>query len=61
MKYNQLYNELTKAGCVITLHGAEHDEWFSPKTGAKIRVTRHGSHEVRPGLLRRIKKALLGR
>ena len=60
MKYNQLYNELTKAGCFVTRHGAEHDEWFSPKTQMKIRVPRHGSHEVRPGLLRRIKKTLLG-
>lgn len=28
MKHNQLYNELTKAGCFITRHGAEHDEWL---------------------------------
>ncbi|WP_259318912.1 hypothetical protein [Segatella copri] len=31
MKHNQLYNELTKAGCFITRHGAEHDEWFNPQ------------------------------
>lgn len=43
MKYNQLYNESTKAGCFITRYGAEHDEWFSPKTQMKIRVPRHGS------------------
>lgn len=60
MKYNQLYNESTKAGCFITRYGAEYDEWFSPKTQMKIRVPRHGSHEVRPWLLRRIKKTLLG-
>lgn len=56
MKHNQLYNELTKAGCFITRHGAEHDEWFNPKNGMKIRIPRHGSHEVKTGLLRRIKK-----
>lgn len=55
MKHNQLYNELTKAGCFITRHGAEHDEWFNPKNGMKIRIPRHGSHEVKTGLLRRIK------
>lgn len=60
MKYNQLYNESTKAGCFITRYGAENDEWFSPKTQMKIRVPRHGSHEVRLWLLRRIKKTLLG-
>lgn len=60
MKHNQLYNELIKAGCFITQHGAEHDEWFNPKNGMKIRIPRHGSHEVKTGLLRRIKKTLLG-
>ena len=52
MKHNQLYNELTKAGCFITRHGAEHDEWFNPKNGMKIRIPRHGSHEVKMSVLR---------
>lgn len=51
MKHNQLYNELTKAGCFITRHGAEHDEWFNPKNGMKIRIPRHGSHEVKMSVL----------
>lgn len=52
MKHNQLYNELTKAGCFITRHGAEHDEWFNPKNGMKIRIPRHGRHEVKMSVLR---------
>ena len=52
MKHNQLYNELTKAGCFITRHGAEHDEWFNPKNGMKIRIPRHASHEVKMSVLR---------
>lgn len=51
MKHNQLYNKLTKAGCFITRHGAEHDEWFNPKNGMKIRIPRHGSHEVKMSVL----------
>jgi predicted RNA binding protein YcfA (HicA-like mRNA interferase family) len=61
MKYNQLYRELRKAVCLLTQHGAEHDEWTSPITGNKIRIPRHGSHEVKKGLLKKIYKALLGR
>lgn len=61
MKYNQLYKELRKAGCLLTQHGAEHDEWSNPSTGAKIRIPRHGSHEVKTGLLKKIYKVLLGR
>ena len=56
MKHNQLYNELIKAGCFITRHGAEHDEWFNPKNGMKIRIPRHGSHELRQGCLDALKR-----
>lgn len=61
MKYNQLFKELREAGCQLTQHGAEHDEWLNPATGAKIRIPRHGSHEVKTGLQRKIYKVLLGR
>lgn len=61
MKYNQLSKELRAAGCQLTQHGAEHDEWSNPATGAKIRIPRHGSHEVKTGLQRKIYKVLLGR
>lgn len=61
MKYNQLYRDLRREGCLLTQHGAEHDEWFNPKTGVRIRIPRHGSHEVKKGLLKKIYKVLLGR
>lgn len=61
MKYNQLYQELRKAGCILSSNGKEHDEWTNPQTGARIRIPRHGSHEVKKGLEIRIFKVLLGR
>ena len=45
MKYNQLYAELKAAGCYVVRHGGEHDVWFSPKTGKKFSIPRHGSKE----------------
>ena len=60
MKTSQLCRELRRAGCILTQHGAEHDEWMNPYTGVKIRIPRHGSREVKKGLLIRIQKALLG-
>ena len=46
MKYNQLYAELKAAGCYVGRHGGEHDVWFSPKTGKKFSIPRHGSKAV---------------
>ncbi|MCI6672385.1 MAG: type II toxin-antitoxin system HicA family toxin [Prevotellaceae bacterium] len=60
MKYNQLFRELKKAGCQVTKHGSEHDEWTNPVNGAKIRIGRHGSQEVKKGMLIKIYKVLLG-
>lgn len=36
MKYNQFFAELTAAGCYVLRHGANHDIWYSPKTGNKF-------------------------
>ncbi len=61
MKYNQLYKELRKAGCLLTQYGAEYDEWTNPATRAKIRIPRHSRNEVKTGLLKKIYQVLLGR
>ena len=60
MKFNQLTKRLRKAGCLIVRNGAEHDIWYSPITGLRASVPRHGSQEVPIGLLRKIEKDLLG-
>ena len=49
MKYNQLFAELTAAGCSVLRHGSNHDIWF-----------RHGGQEVPKGMERKARKVLLG-
>ena len=58
MKYNQLYAELKAAGCYVVRHGGEHDVWFSPKTGKKFSIPRHGSNEVSLHIERNARKVL---
>lgn len=60
MKQNELNRCLRKAGCYLTGHGARHDVWYSPITGKTVRIPRHGTQEVSPGLLGTIKRELLG-
>ena len=47
---------LTKAGCFIHRHGANHDIWYSPITKQTFPVPRHESQEMRDGTLKSIKK-----
>ncbi len=61
MKYNELQRELRKAGCYLLHHGGDHDMWFSPITGQKIAVPRHGSKEIPKGTLKSLYRGLLGR
>lgn len=60
MKASQSVKELKKAGCFLLRHGARHDIWFSPITGRQEPVPRHGSAEIRPKVLAKIRLALLG-
>ena len=70
MKYNQFFAELTAAGCYVLRHGAagcyvlrhgaNHDIWYSPKTGNKFALSRHGKQEVPTGMERKARKVLLG-
>ncbi|WP_353057547.1 type II toxin-antitoxin system HicA family toxin, partial [Bacteroides acidifaciens] len=52
--------ELTAAGCYVLRHGANHDIWYSPKTGNKFALSRHGKQEVPTGMERKARKVLLG-
>ena len=56
MKVSELTRLLRKAGCYVTEHGKEHDEWFSPITNKYFRVPRHRSKELAIGTANRIKK-----
>ncbi len=58
MKQKEFFSELSSAGGYILRHGANHDIWFSPKTGKKFALPRHGSHEMSKGLERKARKEL---
>ena len=60
MKTNQFVRSLEAAGCRLVRHGDKHDKWYSPITGKYRFVPRHGSKEVPTGLLKSLKKDLLG-
>ncbi|MCH5238772.1 MAG: type II toxin-antitoxin system HicA family toxin [Muribaculaceae bacterium] len=56
MKWNELIDLLKDNGYVFVKHGKKHDQYRNPATGDIQMVERHGSQEVRPGLLNSIKK-----
>ena len=56
MKYNQLYAEL-KIGTAAPTPD-QLDVWFSPKTGKKFSIPRHGSKEVSLHIERNARKVL---
>ena len=56
MKVSEVVRLLIKAGCYIYRNGANHDIWFSPKTGKKFPVSRHQTEELKPKTLESIKK-----
>jgi len=58
MKASELIRLAKKHGCQIKRHGAEHDIWINPKTGATSRIPRHQSKEVGTGTADRIMKDL---
>jgi hypothetical protein len=56
MKRSELIRELVAAGCVLYRHGAKHDIYINPATGAKQPVPRHT--EIDDRLAKHIKKYL---
>ncbi len=56
MKVSELIKLLKKAGCYLTDHGKEHDEWYSPITNKHFRVPRHKSKEIATGTVNNIFK-----
>lgn len=60
MTHNELIKRLERAGCTLVRHGTRHDIWYSPITGNKAPVPRHGRKEIPLGTLKSIEKELLG-
>jgi predicted RNA binding protein YcfA (HicA-like mRNA interferase family) len=56
VKRRALLRELTRAGCQLQRHGANHDLYVNPKTGKKAPVPRHA--EIKDSLCRLIRKQL---
>ena len=54
MKTSELEKLLSEGGCYFLKRGGEHDTWFCPKTGKKVRIHRHKSKEVPKGTAERI-------
>lgn len=59
MKHSELIRKLEKAGCLLKRHGASHDVWINPKTGARTTIPRHGSKEIKEKTAKSILKDLL--
>lgn len=57
MKISELIKLLKKSGCFIKRHGANHDIWYSPKTGKSFPVGRHEAQELRVKTLESIKES----
>ena len=56
MKRRELIAELERQGCFLLRHGARHDIYRNPATGAKAPVPRHS--EIGETLVRAIRRQL---
>lgn len=58
MKWSELKFKAEANGYKFVSHGKKHDKYENPKTGSKILIERHWSQEIRPGLLKVLKKEI---
>ncbi len=58
MKWNELIKIAEAHGYKFESHGKKHDRYVNPETGKAIMVERHGSQEVRKGLMMALKKQI---
>ncbi|MBQ1348637.1 MAG: type II toxin-antitoxin system HicA family toxin [Blautia sp.] len=56
MTTSELKRMLKAGGCYFLKVGGEHETWYCPKTGKKIRVPRHQSKEIPTGTANKILK-----
>lgn len=57
MKWRELIKIATEKGYRLYAHGKKHDIYVNDK-GERLIVERHGSQEIRPGLMKCILKQL---
>ncbi|MCH5220300.1 MAG: type II toxin-antitoxin system HicA family toxin [Muribaculaceae bacterium] len=57
MKWNELVKIAISKGYRFYSHGKKHDIYVNDK-GERLIVERHGSQEIRPGLLSTLKKQI---
>ena len=56
MRYSELKKLLKEANCRLYKEGANHEQWYCPKTGKIFQVGRHSSQEVPNGTLNDVLK-----
>ena len=56
MKVNEKKRQLRLAGCYKVREGANHEVWFSPKTGNQFPISRHDNKELPTGTAKIIDK-----
>ena len=54
MKTSELRKILRANGCYVVREGTNHEIWFSPITGKKFPVPRHGAKEMATGIVNSI-------
>lgn len=55
MKVSEVVRLLKAAGCSVYRRGANHDIWYSPKTGKTFPVSRHKTEDLKPKTLESIR------
>ena len=56
MKVSEMVKLIKEIGCYKDRDGANHEIWFSPKTGKHFEVPRHYSKELSTGTEQKIRK-----
>jgi predicted RNA binding protein YcfA (HicA-like mRNA interferase family) len=58
MKWKELIKIATENGYELRVHGKKHDIYVHKTTGERLIVERHGSQEIRKGLMNSLKKQI---
>jgi len=58
MKWNELVRIAMQNGWSLYRHGKRHDIYRKPGREDEMQVGRHGSEEIKPGLMRKLLKQI---
>ncbi len=58
MTWKELKVKAEANGYRFVSHGKKHDKYENPETGSRIMIERHWSQEVRPGLMKVLRKEI---